>query len=167
VRESTLHKILATFFGLGYIPKGSGTFGALGALIVLYGLMYVCNGSTPYESNMINTIIVIVLSIVSYFIGVWATKGVQAEWGSDPSKVVIDEACGVWVSLLFAPLTLKTMGIAFVLFRFFDIAKPLGIRKIDERYHNAHGVMLDDVLAGVYSCICLHGLLWIYPQLAI
>ncbi len=102
--------------------------------------------------NVINFLLI----IISYLAGVWACNALQEEWGSDPSKVVIDEACGYWVTLIFVPFTFINIVIAFVLFRFFDILKPLGIKKIDAMHNSSHAVMLDDVAAGIYGCAVLH-----------
>ena len=73
-------------------------------------------------------------------------------------KVVIDEMIGVWIALLGFALTPFNLIAAFILFRFFDIAKPLGIRQL-ENIKGGWGVMLDDVLAGVYANVVLQ--LWI------
>ncbi|MEP6611022.1 MAG: phosphatidylglycerophosphatase A [Mucilaginibacter sp.] len=70
--------------------------------------------------------------------------------GKDPSRVVIDEVAGMCISLLFIPVELKYVITALVLFRFFDILKPLFIRKM-EKIPSRWGIMLDDVLAGVYT----------------
>lgn len=81
-------------------------------------------------------------------------KALEEEWGEDPSKVVIDETVGLWISMLFIPINTYTLILAFILFRFFDILKPLGIRKLDQ-LKNSWGVMLDDILAGVYANMVL------------
>jgi len=96
----------------------------------------------------------IVLIITSYYLGVYACKKLENEWGQDPSKVVIDETLGFWISILFLPINIYIFIAGFILFRFFDILKPLGIRKID-LMHTHHSVMLDDVLAGIYANIVL------------
>lgn len=84
-----------------------------------------------------------------------------AFWGSDPQKVVIDEMVGVWVPLLAVPASDIWLALAsFVLFRLFDILKPLGIRTLDRR-KGAFYVMADDILAGVYSLIIIVAVQWI------
>lgn len=76
-------------------------------------------------------------------------------WGEDPSRVVIDEMVGVWIPLLVVPAgDWWYVVAAFVLFRFFDIVKPLGVRRM-ERFRGGVGIMMDDILAGVYSAILL------------
>lgn len=90
-------------------------------------------------------------------------SGLPISWrlvgGEDPSRVVVDEMVGVWIPLLAVPDNDKWIWYvvaAFVLFRAFDIAKPLGIRKM-ESLRGGVGVMMDDILAGVYSFILLAG----------
>jgi phosphatidylglycerophosphatase A len=143
-----LPKIIATFFGLGYAPIAPGTIGALGGLLISILLM---------KSDMQNSafqLVHIFLILISYFAGVYACKKLVSEWGHDPSRVVIDETMGFWISILFMPLEIYVLVSGFVLFRFFDILKPLGIKKIDQLKSN-HSVMLDDVLAGIYANITL------------
>jgi phosphatidylglycerophosphatase A len=75
-------------------------------------------------------------------------------WGKDSSKVVIDEVAGMLITLLFIPVTVNNLMVGLLLFRFFDIAKPLGIRKMED-LPKGWGVMADDVLAGIYAHIVL------------
>ena len=99
------------------------------------------------------------LVIVFTFAGIWAADKLEACWGEEPSRVVVDEMVGVWIPLLAVPDNDKWIWYvvaAFVLFRAFDIAKPLGIRKM-ESLRGGVGVMMDDILAGVYSFILLAG----------
>ena len=150
-----IHKTIATAFGAGYAPIAPGTAGALLGCLLLWGYTHFIgiNNNTNFQIGFS------VLIILTTLVGVWATRNLQAEWGEDPSRVVIDEVIGVWINLLFVPLTWQNILIGFVLFRFFDIAKPLGIRKM-EAFENGWGVMLDDVLAGVYGNVVLHIILY-------
>ena len=143
----SLNKWLATFGGIGYIRFAPGTFGALAAALI----SLVLSGcfSTYYSFQVIN----LMLIVLSYIVGVNAVNKIKHEWGSDPSRVVIDEACGLWVSLIFIKPDLQNLIIAFIFFRFFDILKPLGIKKIDGMHDSSHAVMLDDVLAGLYAAL--------------
>jgi phosphatidylglycerophosphatase A len=87
--------------------------------------------------------------------GIWASDGVIPLWGDDPKRVVVDEMVGVWIALLGAVEGSIGYPIAaFCLFRFFDITKPLGIRRMEE-LHGGLGVMADDILAGVYALFVL------------
>lgn len=87
--------------------------------------------------------------------GTWATARLQPYWGDDPSRVVVDEMVGVWVPLVVCPHgSIAYAAAAFLLFRFFDILKPMGIRALDRRV-GAFWVMADDLLAGIYSLIAI------------
>jgi phosphatidylglycerophosphatase A len=79
---------------------------------------------------------------------------VEKEWGHDSNRVVIDELQGMMTALFLMPNDWRYLLVAFVLFRFFDIAKPLGIRRM-EAFAGGWGVMLDDLLAGIYSNVLL------------
>lgn len=93
--------------------------------------------------------------IIFFVIGIISIGNLQADWGHDSSRFTIDEIAGMLISLLFIPINWQNILAAFVLFRFFDILKPFGIRQL-EKVHGGWGVMLDDVLAGIYANIILH-----------
>lgn len=139
-----LHKLVATFFGIGYIKKGGGTIAA----IVLCNIWLLIPAGTFTNYWQIS------LTILVCAAGVWSANAVDAIWGEDSSKVVVDEVAGMMITLLFLPITLKYVLTGLVLFRFFDIAKPLFIRKM-ELLPKGWGVMADDVLAGLYAHILL------------
>ena len=147
-----LHKAICTVFGLGMAPFAPGTFGALGAVLFYFGLYHF-----EIDFGLVPTLISI---LVLTLIGIWSTNALEDEWGQDPSRVVIDEFVGIMVTMILVPVTPINIIIAFILFRFFDITKPLGIRKVDTVLKSGIGVMLDDILAGVYSCISMHILLY-------
>lgn len=138
-------KVIATGAGLGYIQPAPGTIGALGGWAIGLALLQWC--SYPY-------IWLIILIIIFGLLGVWASGSLETIWGEDPSKVVIDEIIGIWISMLFLPPGWIALIAAFVLFRIFDIYKPLYIRKA-EQLKGGWGIMADDVLAGVYTNICI------------
>jgi phosphatidylglycerophosphatase A len=84
----------------------------------------------------------------------------ESIWGEDPARVVVDEMVGVWIPLLaVSDGNLYYALLSFILFRLFDIFKPLGIRKM-ESFKGGVGIMMDDILAGIYSLILLVGLRW-------
>lgn len=154
-QKSLFHIIIATGFGSGFSPVAPGTAGALLATIIWVCLALLIN-SVP-----LLTILVLVLIVLFTVLGIWSTNVVEKTWGKDPSKVVVDEMVGVWIALLAADINLiYTVIAAFVLFRLFDIFKPLGIRNM-ENLKGGVGVMMDDVLAGVYSFILLFGFKWL------
>jgi len=145
------HKLAATVFGIGYLGKGVGTVAAFFAAVVWYLLFKDTNPALIYTLPLI---------VVITVLGIWSGNMVEPIWGKDHSRVVIDEVAGLFVSLLFVPVTLQCVVAGFILFRFFDIAKPLFIRKL-EALPGGWGVMADDVLAGVYANLVLHILIWV------
>jgi len=94
------------------------------------------------------------VTAVILVLGTWSAHQVEAQWGKDSSKVVIDEVAGMCISLLWVPITWQYVLVGLALFRLFDITKPLYIRRL-EKLNGGWGVMLDDVLAGIYSNIVL------------
>lgn len=151
-----IYKTIATGFGSGYTPIAPGTAGAALGCLLLGGYQHFI-GHTTTNLFQLSFLILIILTTV---IGAIATYQLEPEWGEDPSKVVIDEIIGVWIALLFVPLTWQNILIGFISFRLFDIYKPLGIRKL-EAIPKGWGVMLDDVLAGIYANIVLQIYLYI------
>ena len=77
---------------------------------------------------------------------------------NDPSRIIIDELVGQWITLFFLPPDLLYYLIGFLLFRFFDIFKPWPANWADRKLHGGLGIMLDDVFAGIYSCIIVSSL---------
>jgi len=138
------HKLSATVFGIGYIGKGAGTVAAIFCAICWY---LAWHGNYPPLFSVYITIAITAL-------GIWSGNVVEPIWGKDHGRVVIDEVAGMCISLLFIPVTIKYVLTGLILFRFFDIVKPLFIRKM-ELLPGGWGVMMDDVLAGVYSNIIL------------
>ena len=145
-----ISKILTTSLGVGFLPLAPGTWGAAIGCLIVWLLSY-------YQ--VLNTPLLAILIIVFTLISVPMINTLEEEWGEDPSKVVIDETVGLWITMLFVPFNFQNLLLAFILFRFFDIAKPLGIRKL-EQIKNGWGVMLDDVLAGVYANIVLQFIIY-------
>lgn len=138
--------IIGTGFGAGFWPWGPGTAGAVLATLIWLALHAVL----PLWPLALVTLLLIVVFTA---LGTWATARLQPFWGEDPSRVVVDEMVGVWIPLLLAT-NWQTALLALLLFRFFDILKPLGIRSLDRR-QGAFWVMADDLLAGVYSAVVL------------
>jgi len=151
----TIYKLTATALGAGYSPFAPGTMGAIVGCLALwlfekYNL--ISTTSTP--------LLFIGLIVVTTILGIIATDKLEADWGKDPSKVVLDEVVGIWITMMFVPLSFLNVLIGFGLFRFFDIAKPLGIRKL-ESLKGGIGVMADDILAGIYANIVLQIIIYI------
>ena len=156
-----MYKIIASGFGSGYSRFAPGTAGSVVGILLFYGLHFSLHQAN-FEVTTISTISVILIIIV-LFIGVQAIKKVHQIWEHDASKIVIDEIVGVWIAALFIPFEWTYYLYAFIIFRFFDILKPLWIKKIDD-LSGDWSVMLDDVLAGIYSLIAMQVLLyWVNP----
>jgi len=155
-QKNLFHIIISTGFGSGYFPKAPGTAGAVLATILWLGMSWVL---TPSQLLTTTALLIVVFT----FLGVWSSGIMEAYWGKDPSKVVVDEMVGVWIPLLAVnnenEYYLYYALAALLLFRIFDIFKPLGIRRM-EAIGGGWGIMLDDVLAGFYSLLILYGLIW-------
>ena len=140
-----MFKIISSVFGIGYL-KGGGTVVAVACCLGLY--LARAGGVAPLPGPAV------LLTAGLLAVGTLAAQRVEAAWGKDSSRVVIDEVAGMWISLLFVPVTGTRLLVGLVLFRFFDIVKPLFIRNM-ERLPGGIGVMMDDVLAGIYCNILL------------
>ena len=145
--------LLATWFGTGLIRPASGSWGSLGGFII--GLMFL----QYFPSTML-----IIAAGFIYFIGLWACRvwllhaqlaDSENSEHADPQAIVIDEVAGLWLALAMAPQTLTGYVAAFILFRFFDITKIWPASWADQKLHGAHGIMLDDIIAGCWAVIIL------------
>lgn len=145
------HKLISTCLGIGYIGKGAGTVAAVATCICWY-----IAWAGGYPPLLLSLIVTAVITIT----GVWSSGIVAKIWGDDPARVVVDEAAGMCISLLFVPVSIYYVLTALVLFRFFDIVKPLFIRKM-EQFDGGWGIMLDDVLSGIYANLLLQGIVWL------
>ena len=142
MRHFTL--LLATGFGVGYSPRAPGTLGTLVAIPVYYSLSNV--PSPLYEITLIGFV----------FLSVWVSGNAEIFFGKkDDQRIVIDEIIGFLTTMLWVPKTIRFVIIGFFLFRFFDILKPFPIRRLEKGFKGGFGVVLDDVLAGVYANIVL------------
>lgn len=140
---------LATWFGCGLMKKAPGTWGTLGGLP--FGIAVLYFGSWQ---------ILLAASVFVFLMGLWAAREFEKMTGEhDAGAVVIDEVAGVWIALLpVAGLSFIQIGLAFLLFRFFDILKPWPVSWADKKLPGAMGVMLDDVFAGIYAALVIGGL---------
>jgi phosphatidylglycerophosphatase A len=133
--------LLATGFGSGYLPKAPGTWGSAVATILAWPIMAL-GGVTGLA----------LAALLITAVGFKATAVYQSRSGiKDPGPVVVDEFSGQWIALLACPLNPVWFLAGFVAFRLFDITKPSPARQIDRNMGGAAGVMLDDVVAGLYA----------------
>lgn len=136
--------LLSSGLGLGFLPKAPGTFGTLWGIVLFFGLHdYPLHWVLPG---------MVLLFLAAVFLAQAAEKTLQSH---DSSIIVIDEVVGYGVTVLGFHFSWPLAVAAFAVFRFFDILKPYPIRWIDQRVPGGWGVVLDDVLAGVYANIFL------------
>ncbi len=152
-----LHRIISTGLGTGYSPIAPGTAGSLIGAILFYGFNTALSSCDLSEWWIFfyNLLFIIVL----YIVGLLAIQKTHKEWIHDDNRIVIDEIIGIGITILAKPLLWQIYVAAFVLFRVFDIWKPLFIKKLDNIKSN-NGVILDDVLAGIYANLVLQILIY-------
>ncbi|WP_375417179.1 phosphatidylglycerophosphatase A [uncultured Hymenobacter sp.] len=141
-----MDKLIASGLGIGYVGRGGGTLAAGACGLALY----LARAAEPTRQLLPALLLTAGLLVA----GTVAAQLVESAWGKDHQRVVIDEVAGMWLTMLGVPLTGASLLAGLVLFRFFDIRKPLGIRAL-ERLPGGVGVMLDDVLAGLYANVLL------------
>jgi phosphatidylglycerophosphatase A len=137
--------LFATGLGTGYSPIAPGTTGTLASVPVYLLLSRI--PSPLYEITL----------VAFLFLSIWLSDNAERYFGKkDDSRIVIDEIIGFLTTMLWIPGTPLTIVIGFFLFRFFDIFKPFPIRDVERKCKGGWGVVLDDVLAGIYANIALH-----------
>lgn len=142
--KNKLANLFSTVLKIGYLPIAPGTWGSLVAVVIWFLII---------EST--STITFITAIIIIFILGVYTSSITERHLAQkDPSIIVIDEWVGQWIALLFVPKSLLLGLVAFALFRLFDIWKPYPIKLLD-KYPKGWGIMLDDVLAGVYALLVL------------
>ena len=153
----TLNTLLVTMFGLGKVSKIPGTFGSLATVIVLYLFFHKLNISS-------NTILIGLVIIFIYSFSAVAAY-IKDNDDKDPREIIIDEFIGQSIPIYLYEISHGTekstdealifYTICFVLFRFFDIAKPFPVSFFDKNFKNSFGVIMDDVCAGLYVVLSL------------
>ena len=150
--DAPLATLIATFFGIGRIRPGPGTWASAATVLLWAALAY-----TMVPAH--RTLAAISLAILITLIGVpAATRAARAVGAKDPQFVVIDEVAGQLIALIAVPLGWKTFLAAFLLFRTFDILKPPPVRQL-EKLPEGSGIMLDDVAAGILALAVMQLLL--------
>ena len=152
-----LNTLFVTMFGLGKIPKIPGTFGSLATIIILYFFFHILNISS--DLVLVGLIIIFILSFSAI------AAHIKDDENKDPKEVVIDEFIGQSIPIYLYEISHGTnkspdeaiifYSICFVLFRFFDIAKPFPVNFFDKNFKNSFGVIMDDVCAGFYVVLSL------------
>ena len=149
--------LLATGFGSGLSPIIPGTMGTL-ASIPLYLLLV----QLPFPAY-------IVAVVMSCIIGIKICQVTSDDMGvHDHGSIVWDEFAGFWITMSLVPMLniptddWKWLFTGFVLFRFYDMVKPWPIGWLDQRIHGGWGIMIDDIVAGIVSSVCLQLLIHFY-----
>ncbi len=150
----SLARLIYTGLGLGLSPKAPGTFGTLLGL-PCYALL--CAFSWP---------VYLAAAAAVFALGCWAAGRAERDLGRhDAPEVVIDEVAGYLTTMFLAPSLPLAPLWGFVFFRIFDIFKPWPVRWADRRVPGALGVMLDDILAGLYAWLALRLTAWLWSLL--
>lgn len=137
-----LVKALATFFGLGLSPVLPGTVASAATTLIFV-----------FALRGLDGVLYAALVVALFFVGVAVSKAAADAYGRpDPGRVVIDEVCGQLIALAYLPPGWVPAGLAFALFRVFDIIKPWPIRRL-EKLPGGWGIMADDVGAGLAAAI--------------
>ncbi len=135
----------ASAFGAGAMPIAPGTFGTLMAIPLV--LIFAQFSLISYA----------VLSTIYIVLAVYACDKTAKDWDmADPGATASDEVAGFLVTMFAVKPTLQALALGFVIFRILDIWKPFPIRWFDQNIHGGFGIVLDDVIAGIVSCVLLH-----------
>ena len=154
-----INVLISTFFGNGYISKIPGTFTSLSTLMILYLLFEVLNFK--------NLNYILILYSIIFFYSFYAVMDSETEFeNKDPRQIVIDEVLGQAMPLILivylSSLNLISIPVeiyyllSFIFFRFFDILKPFPVNYFDKNYKNYFGIIMDDIIAGIYSMILIY-----------
>lgn len=143
MKINSFEKLIGSGFYTGYSPYISGTVGSFAALII-----YLIPG---FEQLFVIIPAIIILLVYGIYVG---TK-FEAEYGKDPAQCTVDEVVGTWISLIALPKTIWIITAAFFLWRILDIVKPPPAR-ILEKLDGGLGIMIDDVISGIYTLIVMH-----------
>ncbi|MGH6622346.1 MAG: phosphatidylglycerophosphatase A family protein [Burkholderiaceae bacterium] len=134
---------VAAGFGSGLLRPGPGTWGTVAGWVLFVVL-----------DRWLSDAMWIALIALTFAIGCWAAQRAGDSLGrADHGSIVIDEIVAFWIVLLLVPSTLLAQALAFVVFRFFDIVKPPPIGALDRRFKNGVGVMIDDLVAALYTLL--------------
>lgn len=143
MKINLIEKLIGSGLFTGYIKSASGTFASFAAVLI-----YMIPG---FENPGL------MIFIISFFFvwGISLGNKFEKIYGKDPKQCTIDEFVGTWISLLFIPKTILFISAAFIIWRVFDIYKPFPVNLV-EKLKGGWGIMLDDVIAGFYTFILVH-----------
>jgi phosphatidylglycerophosphatase A len=147
--------LVSTFFGIGRMRPGPGTWGSATTVLLWAAIARGFSGNARTAAAIGFAIGIVLLSIPA------ATQVARATGRKDPQFIVIDEVAGQIIALIAVPLTWQAFLAAFILFRVFDILKPPPVRQL-ERLPGGTGIVLDDVAAGIYALVLVQLLLHLH-----
>jgi len=158
-----IFKNISTLGPIGYLPA-PGTWASMITLVIIYWLHLLHISTYAYALFIFLSCIVAWYAVVyslDYFRTRASHRQMGKNWGlnHDPSEIIIDEVVGCLITFFMVPLTIKSMIFGFILFRFFDIFKPCGLKML-EGMGGAWGILLDDIGAGILSNLILQVLLY-------
>ena len=142
--KSNFYKSISTCFGLGYISPFPGTLTSFLTVVIIWLIQ-------KYFGFQITLTCIFFITLLGY---IAIEKDVNKK--SDPKEIVIDEFIGQSLVLVFLPLTYQNYILGFILFRFFDIYKPMPINYFEKKYQNAFGIIFDDIIAAVYALLAIY-----------
>ena len=154
-----INVLLSTFFGYGYLTKIPGTVTSAVTTIFIY-IAYEILGYTDLKFS-------IIFFLLLFFYSFYAVKDSETEFkNKDPRQIVIDEVLGQSMPLIFILYLNKNNQLnvpieiyyflSFIFFRFFDILKPFPVNYFDKNYKNYFGIIMDDIMAGLYSMLLIY-----------
>jgi phosphatidylglycerophosphatase A len=153
VPKSRVSWLIATFFGIGHLQPGSGTWASVVTVLFWWILSHYLAASWLIPAA-------VAISALVTFAGIPPSTVVARESGiKDPGFVVIDEVAGQMIALIGVPLHWKYLVAGFILFRSFDIVKPFPLRRL-EALPGGIGIMMDDVGAGLYALALIQ--IWLH-----
>lgn len=151
--------LIGTLFGAGYLPKAPGTWGSLLFLPFIMAA-YQLGGTAG----------LVLLTIFASALSLIAAPSAIRKLGDDPGEFVMDECAGqslvyaVALPIIQTPLSISVLLVGFLLFRLYDIKKPLGIKRV-EKFPGKYGILVDDLLAGIYASLSLIAVIYLVSLL--
>lgn len=142
-------KIIGSGFYTGYISVASGTFGSLIGLLIYF--------IPGFEKLWV----ILPSTVILFFYGVYVSTKFENIYGKDPAECTVDEIVGTWIALIALPKTILISITSFLIWRILDIIKPFPARN-SENLSSGWGIMMDDVISGVYALIIVHFIVYLF-----